>query len=195
MIEKTREVKVKNRDNGSVGYVIPDLNNLRRKFQSGEEKVITYEELEKLSWLPGGRVILEEYLLIQDEEVVNSLLGSVEPEYNYTEDIIKDLLVSGSAEQLEDFLGYAPEGAINLMKQIAVDIRLNDVIKRKLILDKTGFNVTTAIDINDEVAAEIEAQKSANTRKAAVFHSKEQEAAAKSTSDRQAPVYKVVEKK
>lgn len=195
MIEKTREVKVKNRDNGSVGYVVPDLNNLRRKFQSGEEKVVTYEELEKLSWLPGGRVILEEYLLIQDEEVVNSLLGSVEPEYNYTEDIIKDLLVSGSAEQLEDFLGYAPEGAINLMKQIAVDIRLNDVIKRNLILNKTGFNVTTAIDINDESAAEMEAQKSASTRKAAVFHSKEQEAAAKSTSGRQAPVYKVVEKK
>lgn len=195
MIEKTREVKVKNRDNGSIGYVIPDLNNLRRKFQSGEEKTITYEELEKLSWIPGGRVILEEYLLIQDEEVVNSLLGNVEPEYNYTEDIIKDLLASGSAEQLEDFLGHAPEGAINLMKRIAVDTRLNDVRKRNLILNKTGFNVTTAIDINDESTAEMEAQKSVSTRKAAVFHSKEQETAAKSISDRQAPVYKVVEKK
>ena len=34
-------VKVQNRDNGSVGYTIPDLNNLHRTYQPNETKNIT----------------------------------------------------------------------------------------------------------------------------------------------------------
>ena len=38
MLEKTTLIKITNRDNGSVSYGIPDSNNLRRFFHSGETK-------------------------------------------------------------------------------------------------------------------------------------------------------------
>lgn len=85
MIDKNKLIEVKNRDNGRVGYTIPDLGNLHRTFQPQETKEIPFEELKKLSYLPGGNTILQNYLVINDEEVVKSLLGEVEPEYNYTE--------------------------------------------------------------------------------------------------------------
>ena len=47
-------VKVQNRDNGSVGYTIPDLNNLHRTYQPNETKNITMDELRKLSYVPSG---------------------------------------------------------------------------------------------------------------------------------------------
>ena len=53
-MEKTTLIKVLNRDNGSVVYSIPEMNGLRRVFQAGEVKEVTFEELEKLSYIPGG---------------------------------------------------------------------------------------------------------------------------------------------
>ena len=38
MLENNTLIKVINRDNGIVGYTIPDLNNLTRTFQKGETK-------------------------------------------------------------------------------------------------------------------------------------------------------------
>jgi len=152
MLENNTIIKVKNRDNGTVGYVIPDLGNLHRSFQPHEEKDISYEELKKLSYLPGGNVILKDYLIIENEDAVAELLGEVEPEYNYTEEDIKNILERGSVDQLLDALDFAPSGVIDLIKDMAVKIELNDVRKREAILQKTGFNVTSAIEINKETA-------------------------------------------
>jgi len=63
-MEKTTLIKVLNRDNGSVIYSIPEMNGLRRVFQAGEAKEITFEELEKLSYIPGGMELLEDSLVI-----------------------------------------------------------------------------------------------------------------------------------
>lgn len=159
MIDKKMELKVTNRDNGTVGYTIPDLGNLHRNFAPGETKTLTYEELEKLSWVPGGEYILKNNLKIDNEEVVAALLGIVEPEYYYSEDEVKILLShEGSLDQLKDALQYAPTGVIELIKSIAVKEELSDVNKRKAILDATGFNVTSAIEIN-HAAKEEAAQK------------------------------------
>ena len=48
MLDKDTIIKVKNRDNGVVGYSIPDMNNLHRNYQVGETKEVTMEELRKL---------------------------------------------------------------------------------------------------------------------------------------------------
>ena len=52
---------VKNRSDGMVVYALPELN-VRREFMAGESKKITYGELEKLSYLPGGRNLMTNYL-------------------------------------------------------------------------------------------------------------------------------------
>ena len=154
MIEKDTLIKVINRVNGTVGYTIPDLNNLHRSFQANESKELTMEELRKLSYIPGGDVILRDCLVIENPEAVAELLGEVEPEYNYTEAEIKELLEHATLNQFLDALDFAPKGVIDLIKDYAVKLELNDVAKRKAILDKTGFNVTTAIEINKETEDE-----------------------------------------
>lgn len=143
-MNKEELIKVTNRDNGSVGYTIPDLH-LHRVFLSGETKEITMEELRKLAFIPGGLNILKNYLVMDSEEAVSELLVSVEPEYYYTEEDVKILLTVGTLAQLEDCLNFAPEGTINLLKKVSVELPLNDVAKRELILKTLGFNITAAI--------------------------------------------------
>lgn len=154
MLDKNTLVKVTNRDNGSVGYSIPDLGNLQRRFEAGETKEVTAEELRKLSYSIGGKVILDEYLIIHDKDLVAELLGEVEPEYYFEENDVKELLEKGSLDALKDCLDFAPEGTIELVKKVAVDTELNDIKKREAIQASTGFNVTSAIEVNRETSEE-----------------------------------------
>ena len=155
MLDKNTLIKVVNRDNGTVGYTIPDLGNLHRNFQPKEEKEVTMEELRKLSYLPGGEVLLKDCLIIKNEEAVAELLGIVEPEYHYTEAEIKQLLLYGTMDQFMDCLDFAPQGVIDLLKNMAVDLKVNNIEKREAIKDKTGFDVSKAIEIN-KLSEEVE---------------------------------------
>lgn len=168
LLDKDTLIKVRNRDNGTVGYVIPELGNLRREFARGETKEITMDELRKLSWVNGGKALLKNYLVVENADAIAELLGEVEPEYNYTEEDVKELLVHGSLDAFLDCLDYAPEGVISLVKQLAVDTKLNDIAKRNAIFEKTGFNVTRAIELNEEVEGDEEEEtKATKTRRVA----------------------------
>lgn len=149
MIELDRRVEVTNRDNGIVGYDIPDLGNLHRSYMPRETKVVTFEELQKLSYVEGGEYILRNCLVIKDKEVIEELCPGVEPEYFYTEKDIIDLMQTGSLDAFLDCLDFAPSGVLETIKALAVSLPLNDVAKRKAILDKLGFDVTNAISIEE----------------------------------------------
>lgn len=192
MVENNMTVKVTNRDNGSVGYTIPDLN-LHRTFQPKESKEITAEELRKLSYLPGGDVIIRDYLIIHNNpELLKELLGEVEPEYYYSEEEVKTLLLSGSLEQLQDCLDFAPNGVIDLIKSLAVSLKIDNVSKRKAIQDKTGFNVTRAIEINEETDEETASKEGTQGRRAAPITAKNEEAQQRRSAP---PKYNVVSQK
>jgi hypothetical protein len=148
MLNKNTRIKIKNRNNGVVGYSVPDMNNLRRKFQPNEEKEVSYEELQKLSYTPGGMYMLKNYFILDNEEAIRTLIGGVELEYNYSNEDIKRLLVNGSMDELLDCLDFAPDGVIGLLKDIAVKLEISDLRKRDAIKEKTGFDVTKAIEIN-----------------------------------------------
>ena len=150
MIDKDKLIAVQNRDFGSIGYIIPDLNNLFRDFQPNETKYISFDELFKLSQVAGGEYIIQNYLIIHDEEAVAALIGEVEPEYFYTEEQVIDLLKTGSLDEFEDCLNFAPEGVLELIKKHAVALPLNDVAKRDLILKKLDFDVANAIEITKD---------------------------------------------
>ena len=167
MIEKDTLIKVKNRDSGTVGYTIPELGNLHRSFSKGETKEITMDELRKLSYISGGKVLLQNYLIVQNQDALKELLSDdVEPEYYYGEEEVKKLLLTGSNDQLLDCLEFAPEGVIGLVKDLAVSLKINDISKRNIILEKTGFNVTNAIAINEETI-EDEGEESKSSRRSA----------------------------
>ena len=151
MLNKNTKIKVRNRNNGIVVYTLPDMNNLRRKFYPNESKEVTFEELQKLSYRPGGPYLLENYLVIENEEAREALIGEVELEYAYTEEDIKNLLLNGSLDELLDCLDFAPAGVISLVKDLAVKLEINDLSKRTAIQQKTGLNVTKAIEIKNVI--------------------------------------------
>lgn len=153
LLDKDTLISVRNRDNGTVGYSVPDLQ-VHRSFTKNEKKMIPMEELRKLIYTPGGSKIIKHYLVIENEEAAKELLGQVEPEYFYSRKDITNLLQYGSYESLVDCLNFAPVGVIDLVKEIAVKVQLNDVRKRQLIFEKTGFNVDKAIEINKETEEE-----------------------------------------
>lgn len=194
MLEKNTLVKVTNRSNGSVGYSVPDLGNLKRRFESGETKEVTIEELRKLSYSIGGKVILNEYLIIHNADAVAEILGEVEPEYFYSKDDVKNLLINGSLDELKDCLDFAPEGTVDLVKKVAVETELNDIQKRAAIKESTGFDITSAIAVNKETSeekqAETKVRRTATATKTAEPVSTGRRAAAPTTSK-----YKIVNSK
>lgn len=152
-MEKNTIYNVLNRSGSQVLYTIPE-DNIRREFMPGEVKRISYEELEKLSYIPGGRVMLMEYLQIQDQVALDGLAIPTEPEYFLTRDQVIDLLQNGSMDAFLDCLDFAPEGVLQLIKDLAVEIRLNNVDKREAIKKVLGFDVTKAIEVLDQEKVE-----------------------------------------
>ena len=138
---------VKNRSAGTVVYRIPE-DGIRREFIPGETKQISYDELLKLSYRPGGRRLMANYLSIQSQEATASLNIHTEPEYWMDEQKIVDLIKNGSLDAWKDFLDFAPTGAIDLAKNFCVSLPLNDVAKREALKAQTGFDVTKAIELD-----------------------------------------------
>ena len=164
-MKKETPIRVLNRDNGAVVYSIPEMNGLRRVYQSGQIKEVTFEELQKLSYMPGGSVLLKDCLVILDNpQAIKELIGHVEIEYNYTKDDIIKLMKEGSLDEFLDCLDFAPEGVLDLIKTLAVELPLNDVAKREAIYNKLGYNVDNAIRIQKEVAAPVEEQPAVQRR-------------------------------
>jgi hypothetical protein len=144
MSETKRIYTVKNRSASRVVYKIPE-DNIRREFNPGEVKRISYEELEKLSFQAGGRELMTNFLQIQSAEAVQELNIHTEPEYNMNEEQIIDLIKTGSLDAFLDCLDFAPVGVIDLLKKFSVSVPLTDYDKRQALKEKTGFDVDTAI--------------------------------------------------
>lgn len=145
MIDDNKVVEVVNRDRGGCGYQLPEFN-IQRRFAGRETKKIKYGELFALSQSNGGMEIIKDFLFIKDEEARNELGINPEPEYFYTEKDVNNLLsYNVSLPEFLDALDFAPLSVIDMIKDQAVALPLNDTNKMKAILDKTGFDVAEAI--------------------------------------------------
>ena len=164
-IDKNKLIKVRNRYDGTVGYDVPDMSIPHRNYYPKETKEVTFEELEKVAATPQGRVVLKDYLIIEDREAANELLNNVEPEYYYTEEDVKKLLMTPyNYDAFLDCLDFAPDGVIDMIKDLAVSLPLTDSVKMQYILEKTGFDVKSAIEIaNAKTGAEEDAEKEGKT--------------------------------
>lgn len=148
-MNKDTLIKVINKYNGTVGYDVPDLG-IHRNFYPRESKDVTFEELEKLSYTPGGDIILRDYLEVTNEEAIAQLFHKEpEPEYHYDLKDIAQIMVNGTLDQFLDCLDFAPEAIKESIKDIAVELPLNDMAKREAIKEKMGFDVTKAIEIKN----------------------------------------------
>lgn len=149
MIHDTDKIRVENRDNTLVGYIVPETNIIRR-FNAYETKELSMGELRQMIQVKGHRNLIKNHLIIHNKEAVDELMPNAEPEYFYNAKDVDFLLERGSLDQLYDALDFAPEGVIQLIKDEAVRTNLNDLQKRQAILEKTGFDVTGAINIRTQ---------------------------------------------
>ena len=156
MINETTMYNVKNRSSSIVVYRIPETN-LRREFEPGEIKRVPFGELEKLTYQPGGRELLENFLQILEEEVTTDLNVHREVEYDMSAAQIRDLLLNGSLDAFLDALDFAPIGVIDLIKTLSVQLPLTDLNKRRALKEKTGFDVDRAlVHVEEERMAEMQ---------------------------------------
>lgn len=147
-MKDTDLVVVRNRNNGTTVYVLPD-RHIIREFAPKESKKIPLEELKALQWVPGGTYTLDNLLIVESKEALAELNMNVEPEYFYTEEKIRELLTGlDNMDSFLDFLDFATEGAIDIAKEIAVKERIPDSRKREALSEKTGFNIDSAINVN-----------------------------------------------
>lgn len=144
MENTTKMCLVKNRSASRIVYRIPELG-IRREFSPTETKRISFEELEKLSYQPGGLAMMTNFLQIQDAPAVNQLGIRTEPEYHMSEQQIIELIKTGSLDAFLDCLDFAPVGVMDLVKKYAVSVPLADYEKRKALKEKTGFDVDAAL--------------------------------------------------
>lgn len=167
MITKDTVFNVKNRSAGVAIYRIPE-DNIRREFAPGETKRIAFGELEKLTYQPGGIELLTNFLQILDQEPTTTLNIHREPEYDLSEEQIKDLILNGSVDEFLDALDFAPIGVIDLIKSYSVSLPVADLAKRQALKAKLGFDVDSAIkhDLEskepEEIAAPVASQRRVN---------------------------------
>ena len=154
---------VKNRSTSRVVYQIPSLN-IRREFAPGESMKISFKELQKFMYEPGARALLENFLQINEDKVLQDLNIKTQPEYFLNEQQIKDLLLTGSQEAFLDCLDFAPVGVIDLIKAYAVSLPLSDYNKRQALKEKIGFDVDKALE-NKRLEEQEEKEKNTKEQK------------------------------
>ncbi len=146
---------VKNRSGSHVVYSIPEIG-VRRSFAPGEVKKISFEELEKLTYQAGGMEIITRFLQVQDDAVLNNFNMKVEPEYHLNEQQIAHIIAHGSLDEFLDTLDFAPDGVIDLIKRMAIQMPMTDYNKMKALKEKTGLDVEAALK---NIRAEKEEEK------------------------------------
>lgn len=186
-------ISVRNRNNGETWYQLD--NGVLRTFQRDEIKKVPFKELVELNYSQGGQALLAESLVIENKDALELLNMSVEPEYFYKDSDIRELLFNGTYDEFADFLDFAPEGAIEIAKDIAVREEIPDVKKRDMLSEKTGLNINNAIMVNhimdDEGEKKEEVKKERRVKSAETTETK----SVRRTAVPAAPNYKVVNKK
>ena len=159
----SKKVSIKNRSNSIVIYNIPEMG-IRREFMPNEVKNITSEELEALSYRPGGMDLIRNELLISDAEVLTDMAVKVEPEYYLDDKGVIELLNTGSMDSFLDCLDFAPQGVLDLIKKYAVSLPVNDSRKREAIKTKLGLDVDLALLHQKQVKEALEEESGKTER-------------------------------
>ena len=156
------KIKVKNRSGSTVGYLIPEMN-LNRTYTALETKTIESEEIERLSFQPGGQALIDSFLQILNKEVAEEYCElAKEKEYWMSEEDVKELIINGSLDAFLDCLDWAPEGVIEMIKDLGVKAPMTDTQKMIAFKDHTGFDMDKAIKFS---TGNTEDDKNVDTRK------------------------------
>lgn len=144
-----KKIKVASRFRGECSLEV-SKGVFRRWAHRGAEVLMSEDEIINAANSKGGRITIENYLMINDKALLKKLGMEVEQEYFYNTKSVKALLQLGSLEDLESALAANNEGIRMMIKDIAIEIRLSDLSKRNLISKFTGVDLNKVIEFADE---------------------------------------------
>lgn len=153
-------VRVYNRSNSLVSYVDQETKRKRvwQPIINGVEsyKDIEIEEIERvISNDYGAKVLYEDYLVIKDKDACEKIGISCPKEYFYDAKEIQKILETGTDFDLVEMIEFNNGALGDLIKQIAVEIKLDSSRKRQIIKDRLNFNVNFAIENEVEFANKV----------------------------------------
>ena len=161
-------IPVQNLTGSVVSYMVPETNNVRHFSGQQLRRDITAGELRSLYATKGGRVLIEDYLSIKDKELASEFNISTdvfEHEYSWTQKEVDDVLKTGSLDALKDALEFGPEGIKQLIIDRAIELRIPDNNKLKVIQEFTGRDVSNMIELDTELENPKEENTSKGTRR------------------------------
>lgn len=154
MLQDKDVVEVRNLVDHMVVYKIDELNR-RVVFNPFETKKVQVDELRRLNYQHGGRILLHNYLCIKDQELRQEF--GVDPsmiEYDWTLRDVDAALTSRPIDELMDALEFGPDGIKELLIDRAVQLRIPDTNRRKAIQDITGVDVNNMIQLKEQLEAD-----------------------------------------
>lgn len=157
------EVKVWAVGAGKVHYQLEDPK-VSRTFNPGELKVLTFHEIYQLANHPGGMFLLVNNLQVRDNKVRQALGLPMHPEYLYTEEDAKKLVIEGSREQILDALEFGPLGLASMMKHFAI-VHVDSSDKIQFFNKLFSMNI---LELRENLDKEDENATKKGTRRAAI---------------------------
>lgn len=176
-------VKLVNMMDSPTGYKL--MNGTFRRFAPRGTMSVTAGEVREVSNLPGTITLFQNYLRIDNKDLATELGvsdDSFEHEYSWGRDEIVGALTTEPIEVLLDALDYAPDAIKESLVDIAVELEIPDVNRRKAIKDATGKDVTKMIEIKNAYKDESQKEDDKPTERRAA----QKQAPAKKSSGRRA---------
>lgn len=153
IVNDTTLVPVRNMVNHRVVYTIPEEHR-RVVFEAFQEKKIPAKELRALNYTVGGSILLKNYLCVKSIDMRAEFnIPSDQIEYDWTEKDIQHVLLSNDSpiEQLEDALDFAPQGIREMIVDYAVEWKIPDSNRRKVISKMMNLDIDEMIKFAEMV--------------------------------------------
>lgn len=147
IINDTTLIPVRNMVNHRVVYTIPEEHR-RVVFEPFQERKIPASELRALNYTVGGSILLKNYLCIKSNDMRTEFnIPSDQIEYDWTRQDIQHVLLDNNSpiEQLEDALDFAPQGIREMIVDYAVEWKIPDSNRRKVISKMMNVNIDEMI--------------------------------------------------
>lgn len=139
-------MKVTNRSDSIAAYELDEMK-VKRNFAPNETKDIPTKELETLYQQEGGYNLIKDFLMVHDKKWVEEHFPDVPIEYFWTVADIKNCLLTDPEDLFEETLDYAPQGVLDIMKNLSWQLPISDYTKMEAMRKKLGFDVRHAIEI------------------------------------------------
>lgn len=150
LIPDDEMVKLTNMMDSPSGYKL--MNGMFRRFAPRASINVSAGEVREVANMPGAITLFQNYIHISDKKLANEIGvtdDSFDHEYSWTKADIEAALTTQPIEVLLDALDYAPDAIKESIVDMAVELEIPDVNRRKAIQNATGQDITKMIEVKN----------------------------------------------